>query len=49
MNNIMENTPIPENDKERLQSLYEYQILDTDPELAYDEITEILPRFANAP
>lgn len=32
---------VPENEKERLASLREYQILDTDPEPGFDDLTEL--------
>jgi class 3 adenylate cyclase len=45
----MKNTPVPDNDAERVTALHGYQILDTAPEVAYDEITEILAQVCNCP
>jgi len=45
----MKNTPIPDNDAERVLALRDYQILDTAPEVAYDDITEILAQVCNCP
>jgi class 3 adenylate cyclase len=45
----MKNTPIPDNDAERVSALREYQVLDSEPEIAYDEITEILAQICDCP
>ncbi len=45
----MKDTPIPDNDAERVSVLREYQVLDTAPELVYDEITEILAQVCDCP
>jgi class 3 adenylate cyclase len=45
----MKNTPVPDNDAERVSALRRYQILDTAPEVAYDEITEILAQVCSCP
>ena len=42
-------TLIPENESERLAALRAYQILDTQPERAYDELTELTAQFCNCP
>ena len=42
-------TPIPENEAERLRALYEYRILDTLPELKYDELTKIAAQICGCP
>ena len=42
-------TLIPENESERLAALRAYQILDTQPERAYDELTELAAQFCNCP
>ena len=41
--------PIPENESARLAALHAYQILDTKPELAYDELTELAAQFCQCP
>jgi len=33
--------PIPEDEEERLKNLEEYNIMDTAPEMLFDEITEL--------
>ena len=42
-------TLIPENESERLAALRAYQILDTQPERAYDEVTELAAQVRNGP
>ena len=41
--------PIPANKSQRLVALRSYEVLDTAPEIAYDEIVELQRRFAIAP
>lgn len=41
--------PIPNNEKERLAALKEYQILDTLPEQAYDDLALIAASIMNVP
>ena len=41
--------PLPKNEKQRLQSLYDYHILDTIPEKEYDAITKIAAQICNVP
>jgi signal transduction histidine kinase len=45
----MDSYPIPENEAERLQALYEYEILDTLSEEEYDAITNIAAQLSNVP
>jgi signal transduction histidine kinase len=45
----MDSYPIPENEAERLQALYEYEILDTLSEEEYDAITKIAAQLCNVP
>ncbi len=42
-------SPIPENESARLTALHAYQILDTKPELAYDELTELAAQICQCP
>jgi two-component system NtrC family sensor kinase len=41
--------PLPKNEAERLATLVEYQVLDTTPELAYDDITSIASSICETP
>ena len=41
--------PIPANENERLAALHRYQILDTDPEQAFDDITQLAAQLCEAP
>lgn len=43
------NRPVPENETERLAALRTYAILDTAPEVAYDEITELAAQICQCP
>src|ERR1700683_2278690 len=43
------NTPIPQNEDERLKALRRYQILDTPPEPAFDRIAEMAANFFRVP
>jgi GAF domain-containing protein len=40
---------IPVNEQERLQALYEYDILDTIPEKDFDHLTKIASQICNTP
>jgi adenylate cyclase len=41
--------PVPRNEPQRLEAVREYEILDSAPELAYDEITELAAQIAGCP
>jgi adenylate cyclase len=41
--------PIPANEAERLAAVRSYQLLDTAPEIAYDEITELAAQICQCP
>ncbi|TFG53692.1 MAG: sensor domain-containing diguanylate cyclase [Gemmatimonadales bacterium] len=43
------NAPLPENDADRLAALQEFEILDTLPEQAYDDITHVASMIAGTP
>ncbi len=45
----MKTAPTPENEGDRLQKLLEYEILDTDPEKAFDRITRIVAETIGVP
>lgn len=45
----MKSAPSPENESDRLQKLLDYEILDTDPEKAFDRITRIVAETINVP
>ncbi|HEX6640078.1 MAG TPA: diguanylate cyclase, partial [Thermoanaerobaculia bacterium] len=40
---------IPRNERERLAALHRYRILDTKPEVAFDELAEVASTICNAP
>lgn len=42
-------TPIPKNEAERLKALYEYEILDTQAEKAYDDLTRLATYICRTP
>ncbi len=41
--------PKPGNEKERLQALRQYKVLDTDPELEYDELVQLASEICEVP
>ncbi|MGJ3249652.1 MAG: GAF domain-containing protein [Elainellaceae cyanobacterium] len=41
--------PLPDNELARLEKLYEYQILDTSPEDAFDDLTHLAAQICNVP
>ena len=47
--NIMIQPKIPNNENERLNNLKSYDILDTAPEIQYDDITKIAAQICNTP
>lgn len=45
----MQIAPLPENEPARLNALCHYQILDTEPELAFDDLTNLAASICNTP
>src|SRR5262249_33842450 len=43
------NAPLPENERERLATLHALEILDTAPELAYDELSTLAAYICQTP
>lgn len=41
--------PLPDNEAARLQALQQYQILDTEPEAAFDDLTSLAAQICQAP
>jgi GAF domain-containing protein len=41
--------PIPKNEKKRLEILWQYEVLDTIPEMVFDELTELAAHICEAP
>jgi GAF domain-containing protein len=41
--------PIPQNEKKRLNVLWQYEVLDTVPEEVFDDLTELAARICEAP
>ena len=42
-------TPIPKNEAQRLEALYEYNILDSMPEVSYDDLTRLAASICGCP
>jgi hypothetical protein len=42
-------TPIPKNEKRRLEVLWQYEVLDTVPEEVFDDLTELAAHICEAP
>ncbi|HEY9620399.1 MAG TPA: ATP-binding protein [Crinalium sp.] len=45
----MQEAPLPPNEADRLKTLYDYCILDTEPEAAFDDLTHLAARICDAP
>ncbi|MEK7995293.1 MAG: hypothetical protein AAB403_15925 [Planctomycetota bacterium] len=45
----MKIAPLPENEASRLAALQCYQVLDTDPENSFDDLTALVARSATHP
>ncbi|WP_318528458.1 ATP-binding protein [Plectonema radiosum] len=45
----MKQPPLPANEQDRLKALERYQILDTDPELAFDDLTSLAAHICDTP
>src|SRR5579872_1833663 len=45
----MQSSPVPENEKERLKALREYNILDTGPEAAFDDLSTLASEICGTP
>ena len=45
----MKAAPLPENETQRLEALRRYDILDTPPEAAFDELTRLVAQLCDAP
>lgn len=41
--------PLPSNEADRLKALYDYEILDTDPEQAFDDLTRLASQICGTP
>jgi GAF domain-containing protein len=41
--------PVPENEKARLETLHQYEILDTDPEESFNDLTRLAAYICNTP
>ncbi|MDB6059798.1 MAG: hypothetical protein JWO95_3642 [Verrucomicrobiales bacterium] len=47
--NVGQKVPIPPDEKQRLEVLWQYQVLDTLPEQAYDDLTDLAATICEAP
>ncbi len=45
----MKKPSIPENESERLQALFQYQILDTEAEMEFDELVQLASHICKVP
>jgi GAF domain-containing protein len=45
----MQVAPLPPNEEDRLKALYRYQVLDTDPEEAFDDLTDLAAYICGTP
>jgi len=45
----MKKAPLPSNETARLEALYQSQVLDTDPEKAFDEVTQLAAQICGTP
>ncbi len=45
----MQSASMPKDEAERLQALFEYHVLDTDPEEAFDQLTELVASICDVP
>ena len=46
---MADKVPVPENEAERLEKLDEYNIMDSAPEIVFDEITELAAEILQCP
>ena len=46
---MTDKVPVPENEAERLEKLDEYNIMDSAPEIVFDEITELAAEILQCP
>lgn len=42
-------TPLPANESDRLRALYRYEVLDTEPEVAFDSLTQLAAAICQTP
>jgi len=45
----LQSAPIPENETDRLHALFSYHVLDTDPEAAFDQLTQLASSVCKTP
>lgn len=48
-NKVMQTFPIPDNESSRLEAFCKYQILDTEPEVAFDDLTNLAASICHTP